>query len=64
MPTTPETQAPNRVKVYFTAPVDHRNWFKAAAALEGMGLDEWLYVMAVRRAEELGVPQPFRRSAD
>jgi uncharacterized protein (DUF1778 family) len=64
VPETPTAAVPPRTKAYFSLTIDDRHWFKAAAALEGMTLEEWLYAMAVRRAQEMGVPRPFRRPAD
>jgi hypothetical protein len=58
---TIENATPTRVKVHFTALIDDRNWFKAAASLENMTTEEWLYSLAVRRAQEMGIPRPFAR---
>jgi uncharacterized protein (DUF1778 family) len=59
--TTTESAPPTRVKVQLKVTDQDRHWFKAAAAHECMGLEEWLYSLAVRRAQEMDVPRPFAR---
>jgi uncharacterized protein (DUF1778 family) len=56
-----ETAPSPRVAITFRALAEQRNWFKAAAALEGMSLEEWLYTLAAKRAQAMHVPRPFGR---
>jgi hypothetical protein len=49
------------VRMNFRLTDTDRHWFKASAALERMSVEEWLYALAVRRAQEMDVPRPRPR---